>query len=166
MTTLTTPRLQIRPVREGDAAEVHEAMASDFEVMRHTGSWPWPASLEATRGKCALSFDREGGWMVVLHGGRIIGMVGMGPDGDFGYMLARVVWGQGFATEMTQAVIDHVRESGLRKDLKACVFTDNPSSARVLEKLGFSEGPACSGRCEARNGEFPIRTFTLLLPRA
>ncbi|QGX98540.1 N-acetyltransferase [Roseovarius faecimaris] len=166
MTEIATQRLILRPVAEADADAVHSAMASDFDVVRHTGTWPWPATPEATRGKCAVGFGTQGGWMVASLDGRIIGMVGMGPDGDFGYMLARAAWGQGFATEMAQALIGHIEDSGSPGALKACVFDDNPASARVLAKLGFSEGPACSGHCAARGGDFPIRTFTLALPRA
>jgi RimJ/RimL family protein N-acetyltransferase len=103
---------------------------------------------------------------VARRDGQLIGMIGLQEDGDFGYMLAQDAWGQGFATEMGRALVAYADESPQWSSLKACVFEDNPASARVLEKLGFAEGAACSGHCASRGGDFPIRTFTLALPRA
>lgn len=160
MAHIATDRLLLRPIELSDAPQVHTGMASDFDVVRHTGTWPWPADMAETERRCVRGFDTFG-WMVACVGDQVIGTVGMGPEGDFGYMLPQSTWGQGYATEMGRAFVNHVFGAGIRSDLKACVYDDNPASARVLQKLGFTEGPACIGRCEARDGDFPIRTFTL-----
>lgn len=163
---MNTERLALSAVSAADAPEVHDSLASDFEVIRHTGSWIWPAKPAFTALKCADGFGHQGGWLVARHDGQLIGMIGLQADGDFGYMLTRAAWGQGFATEMGRAVLAHAAASPHWGALKACVFEDNPASARVLEKLGFVEGAACSGHCASRGGDFPIRTFTLALARA
>ena len=163
MEGLSTQRLWLRPVEVADADQVHDHLASDFEVVRHTGTWPWPADFDVTGTRCQRGWNMDGGWMVALQDGNLVGMIGLQHDGDLGYMLARPHWGQGYATEMGRAIIDHAKGSGRWPQLKACVFDDNPASVRVMEKLGFVEGGACRGRCEARAGEFPIRTFTMQL---
>lgn len=165
MVELTTPRLALRPIRPGDTGVVYERLARDFEVVRHTGTWPWPADRQETTRRCAVGFGAEGGWLVAHDAGRLIGTIGLKDDGDFGYMLARDSWGRGYATEMGQALVDYASASGRWHSLKACVFNDNPASARVLEKLGFVEGAACHGHCAARHGDFPIRTYTRQVTR-
>ncbi|MFK7941200.1 MAG: GNAT family N-acetyltransferase [Roseovarius sp.] len=165
MLTLYTDRLILRPVTPDDAADVHDALACVYDIVRHTGSWIWPADRTFTAEKCTAGFGPEGGWLVARMDGALAGMVGVKHDGDFGYMLPQKYWGQGLATEMGHAVIGHVQNAPYWPMLKACVFEDNPGSARVLEKLGFTEGPACRGHCAARGGEFPTRTFTKDLPQ-
>ena len=161
MEALITDRLTIRPVEPADAEQVHAGMASDFEVVRHTGTWPWPADRDETARRCESGFNGKVGWAVALKGDVVVGTVGIGPEGEFGYMLPQAHWGQGYATEMGAALLEHVARVGTWESVNACVFEGNDASARVLEKLGFVEGAACRGRCEAQNGDFPIRTFTL-----
>lgn len=161
---LTTERLELRPVRPEHCEQV-QIMATDFEVVRHTGTWPWPADPDFTAERCAVGFGESGGWLVAHRGADLVGMIGLRDDGDLGYMLARHAWGQGYATEMGRAVVSHAFETGRWDVLKACVFQDNPASARVLEKLGFVQGAACEGHCAARLGHFPIRTYQMTRPR-
>ena len=165
MVELRTDRLDLKAVTLADAAEVHSHLASHFEIVRHTASWIWPADPDFTVSKCRVGFADTGGWLVARSEGQLIGMVGLQDDGDFGYMLVQSAWGQGYATELGHAVIAHATAAPHWDQLKACVFTDNPASARVLEKLGFAEGPACRGHCAARQGEFPTRTFTRGVPQ-
>lgn len=162
---LRTERLVLRPVEAGDADDM-STMVGDFEVVRHTGTWPWPADPAFTKKRCSVGFGDNGGWLVAHIGSDLVGTVGIGPDGDFGYMLPRDHWGRGFATEMGCVVINHAFATGRWNGLKACVFDDNLASARVLQKLGFAEGAACTGFCTSRDGDFPIRTFTLDAPQA
>jgi len=162
---LTTQRLMLRPARPSDADQAH-AMATDFEVVRHTATWPWPADPAFTAARCEGSDQQDDLQMVALKGDQLVGMIGIKQDGDLGYMIARPFWGHGYASEIGRAVIAHVAAQGIWEQLKACVFDDNPASARVLEKLGFVEGPVCTGHCRARGGDCPTRTFTRTLPRA
>ena len=150
----------LRPSTVADADAV-SVMAGDFEVVRHTGTWPWPADRAFTKARCGRGFTGRGGWLLAYDGAALVGMVGLREDGDLGYMLARAHWGRGYATEMGRAVVDFAFGRGGWARLRACVFDDNPASARVLQKLDFTEGPACRGQCAARGDEFPIRNFTL-----
>ncbi len=160
---LITKHLMLRPVQPEDADRIHDVLASDFEVVRHTGTWIWPADRAVTARRCQDGFSAEGGALAAFAGDDLVGTVGLRADGDLGYMLGRAYWGQGYATEMGQALIDHAATTGRWTTLKACVFEDNPASGRVLEKLGFAETGTCLGHCAARQGDFPIRTYARAL---
>ena len=56
---------------------------------------------------------------------------------QFGYWLGEPFWGRGIATAAGRAFLDHLRSDGRFARLDAPVFEWNPSSMRVLEKLGF-----------------------------
>jgi len=76
----------------------------------------------------------------------IIGDVGLRPsssnseDIEITYHFASNHWGQGYATEAAQAVVNYGTELlGLPRIL-ANVPTDHHAAARVVEKLGFAKG--------------------------
>ncbi len=141
------------------------ALAEDFDVVRHTGTWPWPPDPAVTLARCAEEACHDAARYVARADGTLIGMVLVKAGGEFGYMLAARHWGQGYATEMGRAAIDHFFATGPWPRLKAVVFEDNPASVRVLAKLGFVEGPAGEGQCIARGGVFPTRTFVMERPQ-
>lgn len=60
---------------------------------------------------------------------------------EIAFEFLRRHWGQGYATESGQAIIDRARAAGFSR-LRASVWEWNTASRRVLSKLGFSEtGP-------------------------
>jgi RimJ/RimL family protein N-acetyltransferase len=77
--------------------------------------------------------------------GDVIGYCGLldsGPGADsepeLAFELLRRAWGQGYATEASEAVIAWARSSGYER-LWATVWDWNAASRRVLSKLGFVE---------------------------
>jgi RimJ/RimL family protein N-acetyltransferase len=56
---------------------------------------------------------------------------------QFGYWLGEPYWGRGIATAAGRAMLEHLKADGRFARLEAPVFEWNPSSMRVLEKLGF-----------------------------
>ena len=63
---------------------------------------------------------------------------GSDEEPELAYELLRRVWGQGFATEASWAVLNWARSSGFER-LSATVWEWNTASRRVLAKLGFTE---------------------------
>ncbi|WP_405496995.1 GNAT family N-acetyltransferase [Nocardia sp. NBC_00511] len=65
---------------------------------------------------------------------------GRGAEGEpeLAFELLRRVWGQGYATEASLAVLDWARSSGHER-LWATVWDWNIASRRVLAKVGFTE---------------------------
>jgi [ribosomal protein S5]-alanine N-acetyltransferase len=56
---------------------------------------------------------------------------------EFGYWLAKPLWGQGLMTEAAQATVAHAFEIGKVDLLKAGYFASNPASGKVLQRAGF-----------------------------
>ena len=56
---------------------------------------------------------------------------------QFGYWLGETFWGRGIVTAAGRAFLEHLKNDGRFVRLEAPVFEWNPSSMRVLEKLGF-----------------------------
>tara|TARA_R110000850_G_scaffold46105_3_gene116278 strand:- start:1296 stop:1802 length:507 start_codon:yes stop_codon:yes gene_type:complete len=78
------------------------------------------------------------------------------PDCHLGYLIAETNWGQGFATELLEGFIAFCRANFPAIKLLAGVDADNPASARVLKKAGFTAQP---------NPQSPTGTlFQLQLP--
>ena len=60
-------------------------------------------------------------------------------EADIGYELAPKWWGRGYATEAARAVVEFgFRDLGLKRISSWCI-ADNVASARVLERLGFTQ---------------------------
>ena len=165
-----TPRLLLRPGFPEDAPALAAAIA-DEAIARNLANVPWPyrmrdaeAFLAAPRDPvlpALLMFERTDG------APQLVGACGLGrrPSGavEMGYWIARGHWGRGFATEACGALIDIARTLGLAT-LEGSHFTDNPASARVLEKLGFEAIGIVAPRLScARGTEAPARLMRLRL---
>jgi ribosomal-protein-alanine N-acetyltransferase len=72
--------------------------------------------------------------------------------GHFGYWLGEAHWGQGLATAAGRALLEYLKADGRFARLEAPVFEWNPSSMRVLEKLGF-ERVAVLRRSVTKDGQ-------------
>jgi RimJ/RimL family protein N-acetyltransferase len=74
--------------------------------------------------------------------GRMIGMADIDGiterEGTLGYWLDRAAWGRGYAFEAAHAVARFALEDVGLTRLKAGHADDNPASARILTKLGFT----------------------------
>ncbi|MEO1138072.1 MAG: GNAT family N-acetyltransferase [Pseudomonadota bacterium] len=161
---LETDRLVWRTGTPEDADALH-AIASQFDVVRQTETWPWPPDRAFTTKRCLPMPEIEGAGGVVTHDSEVIGIMGLG-DAKMGYMFAPGHGGKGFATEMGRAAVAHAFDRFDWPKLSACVFSDNPASGRVLEKLGFQVVGPCEGPSAARGGVFPIINYVLPRPRA
>jgi RimJ/RimL family protein N-acetyltransferase len=168
-----TPRLLLRPGFPEDAPALAAAM-SDAAIARNLAVVPWPYSLRDAEAFLASPRDPVLPSLLILERGeaapQLVGSCGLGrrPSGavEMGYWIARSHWGRGFATEACTALVDIARTLGLAQ-LEASHFTDNPASARVLDKLGFeSTGLIAPRRNCARGADIPARLMRLRLAAA
>jgi [ribosomal protein S5]-alanine N-acetyltransferase len=146
---LTTERLRLRPFTAADQETIH-AIYCDPEVMRFVGNGAH-RTLEDTATALRIYGDvlaRYGySFLAVseLESGALIGdgglypLGGQGPDIELGYTLARSTWGNGYATELGRALVDHAFTVLGARRVVAQVEPANRASRHVLEKLGFSE---------------------------
>lgn len=146
-----TERLLLRPSWPEDASAIHQAVA-DEGIVRNLALVPWPYTQDDAAEFAALDHDFDyPNFMLMLRTNgapKLIGSCGLARrDGavELGYWISRPFWGQGLATEAGRAVIDVACALGHRR-LVSGHFTDNPTSGRVLRKLGFRP----TGRIEQR----------------
>ena len=104
-------------------------------------------------------------WAVEDMEGALIGNLGLSETGigivRLGYAYASAHWGKGYATEALGAIMDWVSRHLTISEIRAEVFHDNPGSARVLAKAGFTETGTSARYSLARNGSEATRTFAL-----
>jgi len=81
----------------------------------------------------AIEINGEASGGIGLHGLKDVYRY----NGEIGYWLSERHWGKGFMSEAVGAMVEYAftRTSWLR--LFACIYENNPSSMKVLEKNGF-----------------------------
>jgi len=143
---IRTARLTLRKPTPADVAAMFHRYASDPVATRYL-SWTTHRSLNDTRAFLAWS-DAEwekwpdAGSYLVFAGdeGRLLGGTGLSFQSPkhavTGYVFAQDAWGQGYATESLQAMVELARKLGV-KHLEAICHVDHRPSAHVLEKCGF-----------------------------
>lgn len=142
---LETTRLMLRLPMIEDAKQIFARYAHDCEVTKYL-IWRPHKSIEETKvfvERCIRGWA-EGNffaWVVVRKDDNaLIGMIELriaDGEADFGYVLAREAWGQGYATEMAKAVVSWAMEQNEIQRVWATCDCDNKASARVLEKAGL-----------------------------
>lgn len=144
---IATKRLILRPIRLGDAAAMFEH-SSHPDVPRY-GGFPPPRSIADTRkvvrrmaadwkrrGPKRMAFaillKRDGTWL----GGTSLRWPHVGV-GEIGYGLSPRYWGNGYASETAQALVDLAfGELGAHR-VQATCWVKNPRSEGVLRKIGL-----------------------------
>ncbi len=168
-----TPRLLLRPGFPEDAPALATAIA-DEAIVRNLATAPWPYRMRDAEAFLASPRDPILPSLLIFErtdtAPQLVGSCGLGrrPSGavELGYWIARSFWGRGFATEAGKALVDIARALGL-PSLEGSHFVDNPSSARVLEKLGFEPLGIIAPRLScARGAEAPARLMRLQLSSA
>lgn len=148
MTEIRTPRLLLRRWTDDDLAPMAE-INSDPEVMRWIGDGS-VRDLDGTAEdieRWEEEWDEEGfGIFAVelLASGELIGSVGLSvpddlpellPDVEIGWRLGTQFWGQGYASEAAQAVLEFaLQDRGLDR-VVAVNRLANEQSENVLRKL-------------------------------
>lgn len=94
----------------------------------------------------------------------LLGCVGLVTDrrsrsASLGYWLGRDYWGQGIATQAAGSAARWALTSLPIDKVTADVALDNPASAAVLRRLGFSETGVARKSFLSRGGEHPITQY-------
>ncbi len=116
---LKTERLLLRPSETGDAQAIFDAYASDPEATKYLVFATLTDVRQAAEYLERTVREREEGtsitWVIVIPDTqRVIGAIDIQMDGNIGYAIGRLWWGNGYVPE-----------------------AENARSARVFEKLGF-----------------------------
>ena len=145
--TLTTERLVLRPFRLADAPHV-QRLAGAREIAENTLHIPHPYPDGAAEGWIALHqqlFDEQKEVVLAItvrEGGELAGTIGLmlkllHDKAEIGYWIGLPYWGRGYATEAARAVLRYGFDEWSLHRIEAFHFARNPSSGRVMQKLGM-----------------------------
>lgn len=148
--SICTARLLLRDFVADDLGDVH-AFRSDPEVARFMDFRP--ESVDETRTWLTEAIfhnaqqPRHAYNLAIMHQDerRVIGWIGIGhserysspKELGFGYALHHGYWGQGYATEAADAIVDFGFDTLGGTRISAWCWQENWASARVLEKAGL-----------------------------
>ena len=140
---LDTERLILRPPDLADAPAV-QRLAGAREVALNTLMIPHPypdGAAEEWISKPRTD-DQINFAITVRETGELAGVIGLIVNRDhdraeIGYWIGVPYWGRGYATEAGRAVVRHAFEGLALNRVYAEVFSRNPASARVLQKIGM-----------------------------
>ena len=141
--TLETTRLRLRPYREDDIAELLPLIGTR-EVAATTLRIAHPYTEQDAKDFMALAPEPGKIWLAITlrSDGRQIGGIGLRVDdqhqhAELGFWLGLPYWGRGYATEAGRELLLYGFEDlGLHR-IFASHFKQNPSSGRILVKLGM-----------------------------
>jgi RimJ/RimL family protein N-acetyltransferase len=148
--TLSTTRLNLRPVAEEDAQYLC-ALDAEERVRRFVDQPEAPnlAQCEAVVARMRAidaATPSLGFWMAEIRG-EFVGWFHLKPprdgepaeigDLEIGYRLMPSAWGQGLATEGSRALLRYGFETLRAPRVTAVAFDANTASLRVISKLGL-----------------------------
>ncbi|QJE99057.1 GNAT family N-acetyltransferase [Luteolibacter luteus] len=144
--TFDLPHITLRPPVVSDA-EAMFACGSDPEVGRFA-DWPLATSIDRTIARIQGAGERwdsgeEYRWILALpETDEAVGAISLFADGhaaEFGFLVQKRHWGNGYATEAACAVVDWVMDQPAIWRIWATCDCENLASIRVLEKAGLSQ---------------------------
>ncbi|MEM7021847.1 MAG: GNAT family N-acetyltransferase [Pseudomonadota bacterium] len=167
MPTIESERLLLHPLTVDHASHLTSLFDGDWEAVKQTGRMPYPPTEpEVRRWISGHTIAGSHVFLLVRKADRaVLGAGGFGGTtkvAELGYSLGRAYWGKGYATEAVRAMLEHARPLGLHQ-LEAYSFTDNPASARVLEKAGFADLGVVTRDYPARGGPREVRHYRVVL---
>lgn len=112
----------MRFVRNGRPESRHEVEELVHNYICQQANFPWAK------------------WRLADRDGHLIGRAGFGGTDDLrgiSYLIARPLWGQGLATEVSSALVEWHLAKAPHARLRALVVAGNDASGRVLDKVGF-----------------------------
>jgi RimJ/RimL family protein N-acetyltransferase len=138
-----TPRLILRPLEKADAAPIFDAYAQDPEVTRYL-TWRPHTSILETEGYVngCMKAKKDRTYAIIRKADQaLIGAFAARQGGatrlNFGYVLARVAWEHGFASEALSEVVTWALQQPSIWRIGDYCDVENPASARVMEKSGL-----------------------------
>lgn len=143
--TVETLRLHLRRPVTTDAERIFQRYAQDPEVTRYL-EWIPHTSVETTKKFIAFCQDRWANAVAFPYvitrkeDGELLGMIEVRPNrhrANFGYVLARSYWGNGFMPEAIAAIVKITLGPPTIYRIEATCDVENKASARALEKSGF-----------------------------
>jgi GNAT superfamily N-acetyltransferase len=148
---ILTPRLVLRPETAVDRLAVN-ALAANPAIAPNLCT-----TIPPDAGRTFVITERMTGRLV---GAAVHGTTGLGSGMEVALWIGESNWGQGYATEAAQALIDHAFADEAVNALWCSHRVTNARARRVIEKCGFQFRGTGMVRLTGR-GAFPIERFAL-----
>ncbi|MCK2021280.1 MULTISPECIES: GNAT family N-acetyltransferase [Peribacillus] len=147
--TITTKRLVLRLFQKPDAVAVTK-LCNNYNIYKNTLYLPYPYSIDD-----ALSwiehhldnFNANKSYEFAItdnESGELYGAIALSNNqkfnnGELAYWIGEKFWGNGYATEAAQAILNFAFEEKQYHKVFARYFNSNPASGRVMQKLGLKK---------------------------
>lgn len=147
--TITTQRLLLRLFQTSDASEVTK-LCDNYNIYKNTLYLPYPYSIED-----ALSwienhldnFNNNRSYEFAItdkNTGNLYGAISLSNNqkfnnGEIGYWIGEEFWGNGYATEAGEAILEFAFSEKQYHKVYARHFKSNSASGRVIQKIGMSQ---------------------------
>ena len=150
MPMLVTDKLVLRPFNLSDASDL-QRLAGDFAIADTTAAIPHPYPEGAAQAWINTHEDEFiKNRMLALavtqkETGELQGCVSIMDidksckSGELGYWIGKELWGRGYCTEAASAIIKYGFEEMDLNRIQAKHLARNPSSGRVMQKLGMRQ---------------------------
>jgi RimJ/RimL family protein N-acetyltransferase len=135
----------LRPLRSEDAQPLAE-YGNNHNVWRNLRDrFPHPLTLADTRQyiDTALRLSPTSVFAIEVDD-KAVGVIGLTlgegerrHSAELGYWLGEPYWGRGIISESVKAITEYATQDLGLSRIESYVFSWNPASARVLEKMGF-----------------------------
>jgi RimJ/RimL family protein N-acetyltransferase len=161
---LETERLVLRAPRFEDAKAIAQ-IANDRRIAENTARIPHPYGQADAEAFIETVAKGEEMALLIAREDEPIGACGLatveGGGVEVGYWIGAPFWGNGYATEALQAIIDHAFTDLDIAAVHGGARVTNPASRRVLEKCGFQWTGVGLCRVRALSSSVPIDRFRL-----
>ena len=141
MNEIKTERLTLKKCEIADKQRLID-LIGDFRVSETLSNVPYPYTDEDAE-YWLNSVKTSEFKLNIFKNNVLIGGIGLTPEEDdsceLGYWLGFQYWGQGYATEACNSLLDYVKANTSFKNFRAKVYKGNTASSKVLEKIGFSQ---------------------------
>ncbi|EON72586.1 GNAT family N-acetyltransferase [Lysinibacillus sphaericus] len=146
---ITTERLVLRLFQTSDAEAV-ATLCNNYHIYKNTLYLPYPYSLNDALSWMEHHYDNFMGdqsyefAVTDKDSGEVLGAIALSNNpsfnqGELAYWIGEPYWGNGYATEAAQAILQFAfKEKKLHK-VFARYFSSNPASGKVMEKIGMEK---------------------------
>ncbi|WP_299120199.1 GNAT family N-acetyltransferase [uncultured Tenacibaculum sp.] len=142
-----TERLVIRKLELSDLEGFFKLESNPLVLQYATGEVKTLSECEIELKDLIKKYDEEGNdfWIYTIErrsDKEFIGTVALVKDeegnDEIGYRFIQEYWGNGYATEICESLINYCKSVGMKK-LIGCVVDENIASAKILKRFNFKE---------------------------